>query len=91
MSVRPCREIPQDGTRSSLRVRVRVDGAPVGIGLLNADKSAFVQSRRLLPSIEGETVWLPVDDPVGGGPLVVHAWDILQPARVVIEDISWVW
>jgi hypothetical protein len=90
MAVRPRREIPADAQRS-LRVRVRVEAAPVGIGLLNADQSAFVQSRRLLPAIEPQTVWLAIDDPATAGPLVVHTWDTPEPARARIDEISVVW
>jgi hypothetical protein len=90
IAVQPRREIPADAQRS-LRLRVQVDDAPVGIGLLNADRSAFIQSRRLLPAIDPETVWLTIDDPAKAGPLVIHTWDEPRSGRARIDEISIVW
>jgi hypothetical protein len=90
MAVRPRRDVPADAKRS-LRLRVQVDEAPVGIGLLNADRSAFVQSKRLLPGIDRETVWLAIDDPAIAGPLVVHTWDEPKSGRARIDEIAMVW
>jgi cephalosporin hydroxylase len=90
MAVRSRREPPSDAQRS-LRLRVQVDEAPVGIGLLSADRSTFLQSRRLLPAIQPETVWLAIDDPATAGPLVVHTWDEPRSGTVRIDEISMVW
>jgi hypothetical protein len=90
MGILPRRKIPADAQRS-LRVRLRVEDAPAGIGLLNADRSVFVQSRCVLPGIDAETIWLAIDDPGSTGPLVVHTWDAPASARVLIDDISMVW
>ncbi len=90
MAVRPRREVPA-GARRSLRLRIQVDQAPIGVGLLNRDRSAFLQSRRLLPALDPETVWLAIDDPAVAGPLVVHTWDEPTPGRVRIDEISMVW
>ena len=84
------RQVPVDAQRS-LRLRVQVDEAPVGVGLLNADRSAFLQSRRLLPAIDPETVWLAIDDPAAAGPLVVHTWDEPKSGRARIDEIAMVW
>jgi hypothetical protein len=90
MSVLPVKQIPLDAQRS-LRVQVQVDDAPVGVGLLNADRSAFLQSRHLLPALDPETIWLAIDDPAKAGPLVVHTWDEPRAGRVRIDEISVVW
>jgi hypothetical protein len=90
MAVQPLKEIPAGAPRS-LRLRVLVEEAPVGVGLLNADRSAFVQSVRLLPSIDSKTVWLAIDDPATAGPLVVHTWDEPRRGRARIEEMSLVW
>ena len=87
MAIRPRGEIPANVERS-LRMRVVVEGGPAGIGLLSADNSVFVASRRILPGVEPVVVYLPIIDT---GPLVVHAWDVPEPARVVIDDIQVVW
>jgi hypothetical protein len=90
LSVRPRRDIPE-GAQRSLRIRAVVEAGPAGIGLLNAERSAFVQARRLLPAIDPQTVWLALDDVATAGPLVIHTWDTPEPARVRIDDISVVW
>ena len=90
MGWRPRGEIP-DNTPQSLCVRLQVVGAPAGIGILNVDRSAFLESRRILPALGSQTVFLSLADPSSCGPLVVHAWDVPERARVVIEDISVVW
>ena len=87
---RPLDEIPES-VPQSLCVRLQVVGAPAGIGILNADRSAFVESRRILPALGTQTVFLAVADRARCGPLVVHTWDVPERARVVIEDISVVW
>lgn len=87
MRCRPTATVPARGW--SFRLRVSVEGAPVGIGLLSADRSTFVEYRRVEPG--PETVILPVRDPSAVGPIVVHTWDIPQSARVRIDDISIVW
>jgi hypothetical protein len=90
MAVRPRREVPASAQRS-LRIRIQVDEAPIGVGLLNADRSVFLHSRRLLPAIAPATLWLPIDDPATAGPLVIHAWDEPKSGRVRIDEISMVW
>jgi hypothetical protein len=85
----PAAHIPPEADRS-LRLRVQVDAAPVGIGLLNADRTTFVESQRLLPGIESQTVFLPVRG-ASIGPLVVHTWDVPEPAQVRIDALSMVW
>jgi hypothetical protein len=87
---RPSEPIPPSAT-PLLLVRVQAVGAPVGIGLLSADRSSFVQSRRILPSIESIPVFLPVADASASSRLVVHTWDIPESARVRIDDVSFVW
>jgi hypothetical protein len=92
-AVMDCRardEIPA-GALSSLMLRLQVVGAPAGVGLLNADGSVFVESRRILPAIESVKVFLPVADASAASRLVVHAWDVPEPARVRLEDIAFVW
>jgi len=77
--------------RRSLRVRLMVDDAPAGIGLLSADRSRFVQSRRVAPGLDVQTVWLPLDDPPAAGPLVVYTDDEPSAARVRLDEILAVW
>jgi hypothetical protein len=90
IAVRARRE-PPAGVQRSLRLRIQVDEAAVGIGLLNQDRSAFLQSRRLLPEIDPQTIWLGIDDPATMGPLVVHTWDEPRPGRARIDEIALVW
>jgi len=90
IAVRTRRE-PPVGVQRSLKLRVQVEEAPVGIGLLSADRSTFLQSRRLLPEIDPQTVWLAIDDPAISGPLVVHTWDEPKPGRARIDEITMVW
>ena len=82
--------IPAGGS-TSLRLRLKVVGAPVGVGLLNADRSAFAESRRILPGIEPALAFLPVADTSAVTQLVVHTWDLPERARVRIDDITYVW
>ena len=74
-----------------MRIRLRVQQAPAGIGLLSADRSVFVQSRRIAPTGDLQTLWFELDPAIALGPLVVHAWDTPEPAKVSIEEISLVW
>jgi hypothetical protein len=90
MACRPRADIPAAAQRS-LRIRVQVDGAPVGLGLLSADRSKFVESQRLVPEVEPRSIFLRVTDPPAAGPLVVHTWDVAEPARVRIDEITFVW
>jgi len=90
LSFTPARAVPPNAD-ASLRVRLHVSGAAAGIGILTPDRSAFVASARVMPATEPETVLLPLPDPVGAGPLVIHAWDEPAPARVRLEQISIVW
>jgi hypothetical protein len=85
------RETIPAGAAASLRLRLQVTEAPAGVGLLNADRSAFAESRRILPGIESALVFLPVADTSAACQLVVHTWDVPEPARVLIEDIAFVW
>jgi len=75
----------------SLTARLQVLDAPVGVGLLNADGSAFVESRRIVPAIESQSVFLPVADFRAPSQFVVHTWDVPSGARVRLEDIAYVW
>jgi hypothetical protein len=90
MDVRPVDGVPADVARS-MRIRVRVQHAPAGIGLLSADRSVFAQSTRIVPTAEPQTVWFELDPAITYGPLVVHAWDTLESATVSLEEISIVW
>ena len=90
MECRAREPIPADAS-PSLMLRLHVIGAPVGVGLLNADRSAFTESRRLLSGIESVSVFLPVADISAASQLVVHTWDVPEPARVRIEGIAFVW
>lgn len=90
MDVKPLDSIPKDAKRS-LCVRVRVEQAPAGIGLLSADRSVFVQSKRILPAVDLQTLWFELDPAMEVGPMVVHAWDTPEPAHVHIESISVAW
>jgi hypothetical protein len=74
-----------------LRLRIQVVDAPAGVGLLNADRTVFVESKRLPPGIESQTVFLPVRDTSGVGPLVVHTWDVPEAAQIRIDELSLVW
>jgi hypothetical protein len=90
MTCRPMATLPPRA-QPSLRLRVHVAGAPIGIGLLNADQSDFLE-RRLVPSgSETETVFLPIVDNSNAGPVVIHTWDVAESSRVRIDDIAVVW
>jgi hypothetical protein len=85
------RDMIADAAAPSLKVRLQVLDAPVGVGLLNADGSAFVESRRIVPGIESQSVFLPVADFRAPSQFVVHTWDVPEGARVRLEDIAYVW
>jgi hypothetical protein len=85
------RERIDGGASPSLMVRLQVLDAAAGVGLLNADGSAFVESRRILPGIESQSVFLPVADLRAPSQFVVHTWDVPESARVRLEDIEYVW
>jgi len=87
---KPVEVIPEAAKRSMV-IRLQVVGAPAGVGILNADHALFVDSRRILPALGNQTVFLAIADPANAGPLVIHTWDTPERARVVIEDISVVW
>jgi hypothetical protein len=87
---RPREPIPGEAS-VSLMLRLQVVGAPAGVGLLNADRSAFAESRRILPGIQFQSVFLPVTDSSVASQLVIHTWDVPESARVRIEDIALVW
>jgi hypothetical protein len=86
----PAAAVPPDA-EVSLRIRVHVSGGAAGLGALTADRSAFISSTRVLPGVEPETVLLPIADLSASGPLVVHAWDVAESARVRLEELSIIW
>lgn len=85
------RETIDAAAYAALKLRLQVLDAPAGVGLLNADGSAFVESRRILPGIEFQSVFLPVADLRAPSQLVVHTWDVPERARVRLEEIAYVW
>jgi hypothetical protein len=90
IAVTPMATVPPDAG-ASLRIRVHVSDGAAGVGVLTADRSAFVSVTRVLPAVEPETVLLPILDVSTTGPLVVHAWEVAESARVHLEDLSIVW
>jgi hypothetical protein len=84
-------ESPAADVDQALRLRVAVDDAPIGIGVLNEDRSAFLDSHRVLPAETQQTVYLTVPAASVAGPLVVHTWDVAQGARVQLDDVSLMW
>jgi hypothetical protein len=90
MDCRKSEAIPASAS-PSLLVRLQVMGAPVGVGLLSEDGASFVHSRRILPALESFPVFLPVTNHSVSSRLVVHTWDVPEPARVRIEDVTFVW
>jgi hypothetical protein len=90
MDCQPSTELPRDA-QPLLRLSVEVSNAAVGIGLLSADRSTFVESRRVLPGRAAEQVFLPIRDRSLAPRLVVHTWDEPFPGTVRIDDISFVW
>jgi hypothetical protein len=87
---RPEAGIPEKARRA-LRFRVRVAGGSIGIGLLNADQSKFIERQCLAPASDMQTVFLKIADFRTAGPVVIHTWDTDQAARVHIEDVTMVW
>jgi hypothetical protein len=90
MECRPLAEVPGDVT-PLIRLRVEVSNGAVGVGLLNADRSKFTESRRILPAGRVEHVFMPVHEPSRTPTLVVHAWDEPVAGLIRIDDISFVW
>ncbi len=90
MTCRPDAMVPPEA-QALLRLRVHVDGAPVGIGLLNAERSDFLERRRVAPGPEGETVFLPIVDDARGGQVVIQTWDVPERSKVRIDNITVVW
>ena len=75
----------------SLRVRLRVDGGPIGVSLQAPDGKEFEASRVVSSTEEPLQVLLPVADLSQRGSLIVHTWDQPNGARVRIDDVSLVW
>ena len=86
----PREPIPTDAV-PSLMVRLQVVGGAAGVGLLNADRSAFAESRRILSGLESVAVFLPVADTSVASQLVIHTWDAPEAARVRVESLAFVW
>jgi hypothetical protein len=90
MECRPLADIPRE-TTPLIRMRVEVNEAPVGVGVLNADRSKFTDSRRISVGSQIEQVYMPVVRQSAPVALVVHTWDEPRPGRIRIDDISFVW
>src|SRR5262249_40555890 len=90
MDCAPSADIPA-GVQPMIRVRAEASGGAVGMGLLSADRTRFVESRRVPPTGALEHVFMPIADRSLPPRLVVHTWDEPVPGRARIEDISFVW
>jgi hypothetical protein len=86
----PSAQIPASAS-ASLLVRLEVTNAPAGVGLLSADRSSFVQSRRLPPAIGSVPVLLPLADHSVASRLVIQTWEVPESASVRIDALSFVW
>jgi hypothetical protein len=82
---------PPSEAEAWVKCRLRVQGGPVGVGLLTPDESSFVRTQVVSESVEPIDVMLPVPDPGRHGPLVIHTWDAPQSAKVRIDELALIW
>jgi hypothetical protein len=87
---RPVAPVP-DGAQAWLRVRVHIDGASIGVGLLASDGRGFIERRAVSPSSTPTEVLLPIADASNPGVLVVQTWAASAPARIRIDALTVVW
>jgi hypothetical protein len=81
---------PPTGVPVWLRLTMQVRDECVGVGLLNASGSAFLERRLVRPSAEPDVVFVPLG--VGDlGAVVVYTLDRPASSRVEIHDIAVVW
>jgi hypothetical protein len=74
-----------------LRVRVHIDGASIGIGLLAGNGQDFTDRRAASAASESTEVLLRIADTSNPGSLVFQTWAAPVPARIRIDTISVVW
>jgi len=74
-----------------LRLRLRVEGGPIGVGLLAGDGVNFTVRRALSPRQHPLDMLLPVADMRQPGTLVIQTWAAPASARVRIDELSIVW
>jgi hypothetical protein len=90
LSWHPSAPVPAAG-QSYLRLRLHVDGASIGVGLLGADGTEFTVRRVLAPAAGQIEMLLPVAEPARPGKLVIQTWADPATARVRLDDLSIVW
>ena len=87
---RPMSAVPAD-RQVFMRVRLRVDGGTIGIGVLDRAGSVFIERKAVAPGDAPVDVVLRVGDPACAGLLVVQTWAAPDPALVQIEAVSLEW
>jgi hypothetical protein len=71
-----------------LRVRVSVTGGPVGFGVMNAERTTFVDRRFVTASRHAVDLFLTVPSVSDAGDIVVQTWDRAASGVARIERIS---
>ncbi len=86
---RPAADAPTD-RRVWLQVTMKVDRAPIGVGLLSRDGRTFEYTTVVAPGAPA-VVRVPIDGAAEAGPLVLHTWDRAISARATVDEIALVW
>jgi len=87
---RPAVAVPE-GAQVALHLRLHIEGASIGVGLLGPNGRDFTVRRAQSPGREPIDVHLPVADLANPGQLVVSTWAAPISARVRIDDVRLVW
>jgi hypothetical protein len=88
---RPVLPVPSD-RRMVMRIRVRVAGSTVGVGVLDRTGRQFVDRKAVAPSgDESVDVLLNLADPGAAGVLVVQSWAAAAAGRASIDAVSLAW
>jgi hypothetical protein len=82
---------PPEGIPVWLRVVVRVQDAPIGLGLLSRNGSRFLEKRLLTPADDPYRIVFLIGRDADVGAVVVYTWDRPESARVEIQDLAAAW
>jgi glycosyltransferase involved in cell wall biosynthesis len=73
--------------RGYVRIRVEVKGGPVGFGVLNQDKTQFLDRRAVIASKGAVDLFLMVPKLSDAGDVVIQTWDRAMSGTARIESI----
>src|SRR5262249_46216778 len=77
-----------EGCRALVRVRVRVQGGPIGLGILNELRDQFVVRLSVLETTTGKDVSLQVQRLGDADDFIVQTWDKSSVAAVALSSVT---